>query len=48
MLAIISKAKQQETGFKMLQETLKKGIGGGVDSLPSSGPTHGITIIKDS
>lgn len=29
MLAIISKTKQQETGFKMLQETLKKRIGGG-------------------
>lgn len=30
MLTIISKAYQQETGFKILQETLKKGMGGGI------------------
>lgn len=46
MLGVTSKTYQQETGFKILQETLKQGMGG-MDSLPSSGPACGTATIKD-
>lgn len=47
MLAIISKTYQQETGVKVLQETLKKGMAGWIHP-PSSGQDCGIAVIKDS